>query len=287
MEDDVDINTLTMKQYLAWVHDDIRRGVVKPKVDNDIEFEINRNFMRELKRKLFKGTNDEDAHEHVRRVLEITYLFHFPGITHDVVMLRVFPITLKGPALRWINRLLAAKALKSIQDMVEHSHNWYDKATTKESINDSSDKVDTKKLKENIHAIQDVEGLRRILTPTIHTLPNLKTAVQLYRPLGPVHDEAKVTREEEQDYDIPLHDGVMQPSTSETIHITPPDDDYVAPATNLILDKHLNECKKELFDMKGVNENGDTRLLRIQESRVHLLRLSLEGHCANQMGGWE
>ncbi|GJU57213.1 reverse transcriptase domain-containing protein [Tanacetum coccineum] len=54
---------------------------------------------------LENGTDDEDAHEHVQRVLEIADLFHFPGVTHDAVMLRVFPITLKGPALRWINRL--------------------------------------------------------------------------------------------------------------------------------------------------------------------------------------
>ncbi|GJV62201.1 RNA-directed DNA polymerase, eukaryota, nucleotide-binding alpha-beta plait domain protein [Tanacetum coccineum] len=74
MEDDVDINTLTIKQYLSWVQDDIRPGVVKSKIGND-------------------------------RVLEIADLFHFPGVTHDAVMLRVFPITLKGPALRWINRL--------------------------------------------------------------------------------------------------------------------------------------------------------------------------------------
>nr|GEY58171.1 hypothetical protein [Tanacetum cinerariifolium] len=38
--------------------------------------------------------------------------------------------------------------------MADHSHNWYDGATTKESINDSLDNVDTKKLKENIHVIQ-------------------------------------------------------------------------------------------------------------------------------------
>ncbi|GKA65728.1 hypothetical protein Tco_0765435 [Tanacetum coccineum] len=100
MEDDVDINTLTIEQYLAWVQDDIRPGVVKPKIDNDVEFEVNSNFMRELIGKLFKGTDDEDAHEHVQRVLEITDLFHFPGVTHNAVMLRVFPITLKGPALR-------------------------------------------------------------------------------------------------------------------------------------------------------------------------------------------
>nr|GFA65302.1 hypothetical protein [Tanacetum cinerariifolium] len=40
-------------------------------------------------------------------VLEIADLFHFHGVTHNVVMLRVFPITLKGPTLIWINRLSA------------------------------------------------------------------------------------------------------------------------------------------------------------------------------------
>nr|GEY58642.1 hypothetical protein [Tanacetum cinerariifolium] len=109
MEDDVDIITITMEQYLVRVQDDIRPGVVKPKIDNGVEFKINSNFMRELRCKLFKGTNDEDVHEHVRRVLEIADLFHFPGVTHDVVMFRVFPITLKGPALRWINRILAGE----------------------------------------------------------------------------------------------------------------------------------------------------------------------------------
>ncbi|GJW03392.1 ribonuclease H-like domain-containing protein [Tanacetum coccineum] len=40
-------------------------------------------------------------------VLEIVNLFHFPSVTHDAIMLRVFPITLKGRALRWKDRLPA------------------------------------------------------------------------------------------------------------------------------------------------------------------------------------
>ncbi|GKA38589.1 hypothetical protein Tco_0731140, partial [Tanacetum coccineum] len=38
--------------------------------------------------------------------------------------------------------------------MAEHSHNWYDEATTREQINNSLNNVDTKKPKDNIHAIQ-------------------------------------------------------------------------------------------------------------------------------------
>ncbi|GKA19823.1 reverse transcriptase domain-containing protein [Tanacetum coccineum] len=107
MENEVDISALTMEQCIALIQDDIKPGIVNPKIGNDVKFEINANFMRELRRKLFAGTDDEDAYEHVRTVLEILDLFHFPGVTHDAIMLRVFPITLKGQALRWKNRLPA------------------------------------------------------------------------------------------------------------------------------------------------------------------------------------
>nr|GEZ38808.1 hypothetical protein [Tanacetum cinerariifolium] len=177
MSDDVDISALTIEQYLALIKDNNRPGIVKPKIGNDVEFEINSNFMREIRRKFFVGTNDEDAHEHVRRLLEIVDLFHFPGVTHDVVMLRVFPITLKGHALRcphhdlncqqkvyifytgldisthkmldsrgFITLMIPTQALISIQVMADHSHNWYDETTTKKKINDNPD---------NVNAIQE------------------------------------------------------------------------------------------------------------------------------------
>ncbi|GKE00588.1 ribonuclease H-like domain-containing protein, partial [Tanacetum coccineum] len=49
--------------------------------------------------------------------------------------------------------------------------------------------------------VEDVERIRHLLTPTIHTLPNLEYVVQPYMSLGPVHDKEKIIREEEQDYD--------------------------------------------------------------------------------------
>ncbi|GJZ61834.1 hypothetical protein Tco_0617971 [Tanacetum coccineum] len=163
MEDDVDINVLTIEQYIALIPDDIKPGIVNPNISDDVEFDINANFMRELRRKFFAGTDDEDAYEHVRTVLEIVDLFHFLGITDDAIMLRVFPITLKGRALRWKDRLPAGldistrkildsngfiplmtptQALESMQVMADHSHNWYDETTTKERINDVLDNVD-------------------------------------------------------------------------------------------------------------------------------------------------
>ncbi|GJU57239.1 hypothetical protein Tco_1235005 [Tanacetum coccineum] len=46
------------------IYPDVDEGIVYPKIGDDFEFEINANFMRELRRKLFVGTDDEDAYEH-------------------------------------------------------------------------------------------------------------------------------------------------------------------------------------------------------------------------------
>ncbi|GJZ57595.1 ribonuclease H-like domain-containing protein [Tanacetum coccineum] len=94
-----DISTLTIEQYIALIQDNNRPGIVKPKISDDVEFEINSNFMRELRRKLFAGTDDEDAHEHV-----------------------VFPITLKGRALRWKKGLPAG--MINTWDLLEKEFIW-------------------------------------------------------------------------------------------------------------------------------------------------------------------
>nr|GEV13076.1 hypothetical protein [Tanacetum cinerariifolium] len=106
--------------------------------------------------------------------------------------------------------------------------------------------------------IKDVENIRQILIPTIHTLPNPEPVVQPYMPFSPFLNDAKVVWEKEHDY-IPLQDydvmgGVMQPLTPQIVHITSPDDDYVASATNPILDMHLKEFGVELFDIIGDDE---------------------------------
>ncbi|GKA38860.1 hypothetical protein Tco_0731411 [Tanacetum coccineum] len=60
--------------------------------------------MRELREDTFSENKNDDAHEHVERVLDIVSL-NIPGVTHDAVMLRVFPITLTGATKRWVDRL--------------------------------------------------------------------------------------------------------------------------------------------------------------------------------------
>ncbi|GKA21441.1 retrotransposon protein, putative, ty3-gypsy subclass [Tanacetum coccineum] len=61
--------------------------------------------MRELREDTFSGNKNDDAHEHVERILDIVSLFNIPGVTHDAVMLCVFPITLIGAAKRWLEEI--------------------------------------------------------------------------------------------------------------------------------------------------------------------------------------
>ncbi|GKC55487.1 protein kinase-like domain, concanavalin A-like lectin/glucanase domain protein [Tanacetum coccineum] len=61
--------------------------------------------MRELREDTFFENKNDDAHEHVERFLDIVSLLNILGVSHDAVMLRVFPITLTGAAKRWVDRL--------------------------------------------------------------------------------------------------------------------------------------------------------------------------------------
>ncbi|GJX24724.1 hypothetical protein Tco_0231020 [Tanacetum coccineum] len=101
----VDVNTLTMEQYLALSRENQAPGVVKPEIGGNVNFEIKSQFMRELREDTFFRNKDEDAHSHIDRVLSIVSLFNILGVSKDAVMLRVFPFTLTGAVKRWVDRL--------------------------------------------------------------------------------------------------------------------------------------------------------------------------------------
>ncbi|GJU10681.1 hypothetical protein Tco_1133077 [Tanacetum coccineum] len=90
-----EIDNLTMEQYLTLTRGNQAPGVVKPEIRGNVNFEIKSQFMPELREDTFFGNKKDDAHEHVERVLDIVGLFNIPGVTHDAIMLRVFPIIVK------------------------------------------------------------------------------------------------------------------------------------------------------------------------------------------------
>nr|GEY13466.1 hypothetical protein [Tanacetum cinerariifolium] len=100
-----EIDNLTMEQYIALTQGNQAPSVVKPEIRGNVNFEIKSQFMRELREDTFSRNKNDDAYEHVEQVFDIVSLFNIPGVSHDVVMLRVFPITLTGATKRWGDRL--------------------------------------------------------------------------------------------------------------------------------------------------------------------------------------
>ncbi|GJW05302.1 hypothetical protein Tco_1564158 [Tanacetum coccineum] len=101
---EINIEILTLEEYLALDRNDNIRRIKRPKIENNIEFEIKGQFLRELRNKTFSGNETEDAIEHIGRVLEIANLFNMLGVSRDDIMLWVFPLTLVRIAKRWLGR---------------------------------------------------------------------------------------------------------------------------------------------------------------------------------------
>ncbi|GJS67672.1 hypothetical protein Tco_0682237 [Tanacetum coccineum] len=92
----------TMEQYMSKTRADYGSGVVRPKIEDKDNFELKGQFLKELRTNTFSDSDHEDANEHIEKVLEIVDLFHIPSITIDQVMLRAFPMSLTGAAIRWL-----------------------------------------------------------------------------------------------------------------------------------------------------------------------------------------
>ncbi|GJR23555.1 reverse transcriptase domain-containing protein [Tanacetum coccineum] len=74
----------TMEQYMSKTRTDYGSGVARPKIDNKDQFELKGQFLKELRENTFSGSDNEDANEHIEKVLEIVDLFHVPNITEDL-----------------------------------------------------------------------------------------------------------------------------------------------------------------------------------------------------------
>ncbi|GKA32107.1 putative reverse transcriptase domain-containing protein [Tanacetum coccineum] len=86
--------------------------------------ELKGQFLKELRENTFSGLDNEDANEHIEKVLEIIDFFHVPNITEDQLMLRVFPISLTGAASRWL-RNEPTGSIKTWEDLKTKFLNKY------------------------------------------------------------------------------------------------------------------------------------------------------------------
>ncbi|GKB38309.1 hypothetical protein Tco_0883251, partial [Tanacetum coccineum] len=77
----------TMEQYMSKTRTDYGSGVARPKIEEKDSFELKGQFLKELRENTFSGSDNEDANEHIEKVLKIVDLFHVPNITEDQLML--------------------------------------------------------------------------------------------------------------------------------------------------------------------------------------------------------
>ncbi|GJY63931.1 reverse transcriptase domain-containing protein [Tanacetum coccineum] len=113
-----------MEQYMSKTRTDYGSGVVRPKIDNKYQFELKGQFLKELRENTFSSSDNEDANEHIEKVLEIVDLFHVPNITVDQLMLRIFPISLTGATARWLRNELTG-SIKTWEDLKTKFLNKY------------------------------------------------------------------------------------------------------------------------------------------------------------------
>ncbi|GJW94438.1 hypothetical protein Tco_0174110, partial [Tanacetum coccineum] len=107
----------TMEQYISKTRTGYGSGVAMPKIDNKDQFELKGQFLKELRENTFSSLDNEDANEHIEKVLEIVDLFHVPNITVDQLMLRDFLISLIESAIHWVrtNQLVQSKIGKILK----------------------------------------------------------------------------------------------------------------------------------------------------------------------------
>ncbi|GJR11013.1 reverse transcriptase domain-containing protein [Tanacetum coccineum] len=123
-EEEAEAMAETMEQYMSKTRTNYRSGVPKPKIDSKDQFKLKGQFLKELRENTFSDSDNEDAIEHIEKVLEIVNLFHVPNITVDQLILRVFPISLTGAASRWL-RNEPTGSIKTREDLKTKFLNKY------------------------------------------------------------------------------------------------------------------------------------------------------------------
>ncbi|GKC32091.1 putative reverse transcriptase domain-containing protein, partial [Tanacetum coccineum] len=107
----VDVDTLTMEQYLALSRENQAPGVVKPEIGGNVYLKSKSQFMRELREDTFSGNKDEDAHDHIDRVLSMRWVDRLaPGTINTWDLLK------KAFIQRYCPPSMTAKQLEDIHN---------------------------------------------------------------------------------------------------------------------------------------------------------------------------
>ncbi|GKB61181.1 hypothetical protein Tco_0917367 [Tanacetum coccineum] len=70
-EEEEEAMAKTIEQYMSKTRTDFGSGVARPKIDNNDQFELKGQFLKELRENTCSGLDNEDANEHIEKVLKI------------------------------------------------------------------------------------------------------------------------------------------------------------------------------------------------------------------------
>ncbi|GJX99062.1 hypothetical protein Tco_0356081 [Tanacetum coccineum] len=142
----------TMEEYMMKTQDDYGSGIARSKIDEKAHFELKGQFLKELRDNTFSRSDNDDANEHIEKVLEIVHLFHIPDVTQDQIMLRVFPMSLIGVASQWLRKEPAGL----IDTLESLKNNFLRLDVPTRQILDSKGAIPTMKATDAKKAIQDM-----------------------------------------------------------------------------------------------------------------------------------
>ncbi|GJS70822.1 hypothetical protein Tco_0703663 [Tanacetum coccineum] len=126
-EEEAEAMAETMEQYISKTRTDYGSGVARPKIEEKDSFELKGQFLKEFRENTLSGSDNEDANEHIEKVLKIVDLFHVPNIT----------ILNSREA---IPTMTAADAKTAIQEITEYSQKWHN-GTSRGRSTETSDRL--------------------------------------------------------------------------------------------------------------------------------------------------
>ncbi|GJZ84508.1 hypothetical protein Tco_0649847 [Tanacetum coccineum] len=143
-EETAEIMTEIMEQYMSKTRRNYGSGVVRPKINDKTHFILKGQFLKELRKNTFSGSEHEDTNEHIGKFLEIIDLFHIPEVTQDQEVI-LFYNGLDVPTRQILDSKCviptktAANTKIAIQEMVEYSQKWHNRTSFKSRSTETSD----------------------------------------------------------------------------------------------------------------------------------------------------
>ncbi|GJS65128.1 hypothetical protein Tco_0679692 [Tanacetum coccineum] len=186
---------------------------------NNINIELNKEFLEELQKNTYHGWIDEDVVNHIAKVLEMVDLIHVPGVDSHQLRMKVFPLSLTDDARQWwkdegegkitiweelVEKLFCKIYLESYdgeEEMLDEGDNWgVDPLEFISRVNSSFDKhmkIDGRTKKVLFHAWINVNWNKRRIDDSILSSHNT-TSDSFFKPYLKTRGKNETEKEDKQ-----------------------------------------------------------------------------------------